>query len=156
MYDDILVPTDGSETARAAIEQAVDLADQYDATVHALYVVDVDAVNYSLGTEQVDRIKQGNLEEMTEVKADADTATGEVADVAEAHGVPVEEHVTAGDPADEIQAFADGSTDLVVMGSHGRTGISRVVLGSVTETVLRNTRRPVLVADTESETVSET
>jgi nucleotide-binding universal stress UspA family protein len=155
MYDTILVPTDDSEAARAAIEQAVDLAAHLDATVHALYVVDVEAVNYSLGTEQVDRIEQGNLDEMTEVKANADAATGRVAEVADAHGVPVEEHVTAGEPATEIRAVAEDVADLIVMGSHGRSGLSRVVLGSVTETVLRNTDLPVLVAGTDGETVSE-
>ncbi len=68
MYDNILVPTDGSEAAEYAVEQAVDLASKYGATVHALYVVDVDATSYSLGTEQVDRIRQGHLDDMPEVK----------------------------------------------------------------------------------------
>lgn len=55
-----------------------DLAAQYGARLHALYVVDIDAVNFGLGTEQVDRIKQGNFGEMTELKEEADDATGAV------------------------------------------------------------------------------
>ncbi|MXR22298.1 universal stress protein [Halobacterium bonnevillei] len=148
MYDDILVPTDGSETAEAAVDQAVDLAEKYGATVHALYVVDVDATNLALGTEQVERVRRGDLDEMPEVKSKADEATGYVADVASERGIAVEEHVTAGSPARAIRKFVeDNDVDLVVMGSHGRSGLSRVVLGSVAEKVLRRTRLPVLVVD---------
>jgi len=152
MYEHILIPTDGSEAAESAVEQAVDLAEKYGATVHALYVVDVDATNLSLGTEQVDRIRQGRIDEMPEVKAEAEEATGYVADVANERGVPVEEHVTAGSPARAIRKFVeDEDVDLVVMGSHGRSGLSRVVLGSVAEKVLRRTRVPVLVVDVDGD-----
>ncbi|WP_435114882.1 universal stress protein [Halolamina sp. C58] len=152
MYDDILVPTDGSDTAEAAVDRAVDLAAKYDATVHALYVIDVDAVNYSLGTEQVDRIRQGHLDDMPEVKQAADDATGYVADTAAAAGVPAEEHVRAGQPALAIRdAIEEIGADLVVMGSHGRSGISRALLGSVAEKVLRKTKIPVLVVDARGE-----
>ncbi|MBV0900391.1 universal stress protein [Haloarcula salina] len=153
MYDHILVPTDGSDTAENAVDQAIDIASKYGSTVHALYVVDVDATSYSLGTEQVDRIRQGHLDEMTEVKEDADEATGYVADRGAEHGVEVVEHVTAGEPARAIRKFVDDNDiDLVVMGSHGRSGLKRVILGSVTEKVLRRTRLPVLVVDVHGDT----
>ncbi|WP_411965960.1 universal stress protein [Haloferax sp. YSMS24] len=148
MYEHILIPTDGSKTAEYAVEQAVDVASKYNATVHALYVIDVDATSYALGAEQVDRIRQGHLDEMPEIRAEADEATGYVADVAAEHGLPVREHVTAGEPARAIRKFVEeNDIDLVVMGSHGRSGLSRVILGSVTEKVLRRTRLPVLVVD---------
>jgi len=153
MYEHILVPTDGSETAENAVDQAIDIASKYGSTVHALYVVDVDATSYSLGTEQVDRIRQGHLDEMTEVKEDADEATGYVAARGDEHGVEVVEHVTAGEPARAIRKFVDDNDiDLVVMGSHGRSGLKRVILGSVTEKVLRRTRLPVLVVDVHGDT----
>ena len=152
MYEHILVPTDGSDTARQAVDQAVDIAERYGATVHALYVVDVDATSYSLGAQQVERIQRGHLDEMPEVKTGAEKATGYVADVARERGVPVEEHVTAGEPSRAIRAFIEeNDIDLVVMGSHGRSGLSRVVLGSVAEKVLRRTRLPVLVVDSDEE-----
>ncbi|WP_136715970.1 universal stress protein [Halorientalis salina] len=152
MYDNILVPTDGSKTARHAVDQAIDIASKYDATVHVLYVVDVDATSYSLGTEQVDRIRQGHLEDMPEVKEAADEATSYVADAAAEHGLTVKEHIRVGEPARAIRKFVeDSEIDLIVMGSHGRSGLSRVVLGSVAEKVLRRTRLPVLIVDVHGE-----
>ena len=148
MYDNILVPTDGSATSRIAVDNAVDIAEKYDATVHALYVVDVDATSYGLGTEQVDRIRQGHLDEMPEVKEDAEEATEYVADAAEEAGLDYEEHIRVGEPARAIRKFVEeNDIDLVVMGSHGRSGLSRVILGSVAEKVLRRTHLPVLIVD---------
>ena len=153
MYDHILIPTDGSDTANVAVDHAVDLAKQYGAELHALYVVDVDAVNFGLGTEQVDRIRQGNFGEMTELKEKADEATDAVVSAAADHGVEVREEVRVGTPHDVIAGYADSNDiDLVVMGSHGRSGVRRALLGSVTERVLRSTHVPVLVVDEHEET----
>jgi nucleotide-binding universal stress UspA family protein len=152
MYEHILIPTDGSDTANVAVDHAVDLAAKYGAQLHALYVVDIDAVNFGLGTEQVDRIRQGNFGEMTELKEKADEATGAVVDVAAEHGVEVREEVRVGTPHDVIAGYADtNDIDLVVMGSHGRSGVRRALLGSVTERVLRSTHVPVLVVDEHEE-----
>jgi len=148
MYENILIPTDGSETAQAAVDHAVDHAQKYGATLHALYVVDIDAVNFGLGTEQVDRIKQGNFGEMTELKERAEDATGVVVDAAAEYDIDVHEEVRVGTPHDVIAGYADNEgIDLVVMGSHGRSGVRRALLGSVTERVLRSTHVPVLVVD---------
>ena len=148
MYERILVPTDGSSVANNAVDHAVDLAEQYGATIHALFVVDPDAVSYSLGSEQLDRLSQGRFGEMEELEARANEATGYVAGVARDHGVEVVEEIRVGKPYEIIANYADGSdVDLVVIGSHGRSGVRRALLGSVTERVLRSTHRPVLVVD---------
>ncbi|AZQ14465.1 MULTISPECIES: universal stress protein [Halorubrum] len=152
MYERILVPTDGSDVAEAAVDHALDLAEKYDAEVHALYVVDIDSVNLSLGTEQVDRLKQGRFDEMEELKEQADAATGVVAERADERGVSVVEHVAGGRPHKLIRNYADNhDIDLIVMGSHGRAGIRRALLGSVTERTLRSTHVPILVVDYEGE-----
>jgi len=151
MYGRILVPTDGSDVAESAVDHALDLAERYDAEVHALYVVDIDSVNFSLGTEQVDRLKQGRFDEMGELKDQADEATGVVgvvADRGDERGVDVVEHVSGGRPHKVIANYAeDNGIDLIVMGSHGRAGVRRALLGSVTERTLRSTHVPVLVVD---------
>ncbi|WP_135820101.1 universal stress protein [Halostella litorea] len=152
MYDNILIPTDGSEPARRSIRHGVDIAERYGATVHALYVVDLQATNYSLGTEQVERLRQGKLSEMPEVQQKAEEATAEVARQAADAGLEAVEHVAVGSPHDEIVAYiADNDIDLAVMGSHGRSGISRMLLGSVTERVVRTATIPVLVVDARDE-----
>lgn len=150
MYDKILIPTDGSETAEVAVEHAVEMAKRYDAELHALYVVDIDAINFSLGTEQVDRLKAGRYDEMEEVKEKAEGATGRVAERADEGGVEVVEEVRPGTPHDAIVKYADNNgIDVIVMGSHGRGGVRRALLGSVAERVLRTTHLPVFVVDVE-------
>lgn len=152
MYERILVPTDGSKVAEVAVENAVDLAEQYGAEVHALFVADTDAVAYGLGTEQVDRIRQGNFEGMTELRDDATESTGYVVDRAEERGVTAVEHHAGGQPHKMVANYADDhDIDLIVMGSHGRSGVRRALLGSVTERVLRSTHVPVLVVDYEED-----
>jgi nucleotide-binding universal stress UspA family protein len=148
MYERILVPTDGSNVAQAAVDHAIDLATKYDAELHALYVADTDAIAYSLGTEQVDRIREGNFAGMSDLRERAEVATGYVAERAAERGVDVVEHHAGGQPHDMIADYAeDHDVDLVVMGSHGRAGVRRALLGSVTERTLRSTHVPVLVVD---------
>lgn len=152
MYERILIPTDGSDVAEAAVDHALDLAEKYDAEVHALYVVDIDSVNLSLGTEQVDRLRQGRFGEMEELKAKADEATGTVAERGAERDIDVVEHISGGRPHKVIADYAeDNEMDLIVMGSHGRAGVRRALLGSVTERTLRSTHVPVLVVDYLSE-----
>jgi nucleotide-binding universal stress UspA family protein len=150
MYNRILVPTDGSDVANNAVDHAIDLAEKYDAEVHALFVADVDAVTYSLGTEQIDRIRQGNFQGMTDLREDAEEATGYVKDKAESLGFTVVERHAGGRPHAIIDNYAtENEIDLIVMGSHGRSGVRRALLGSVTERTLRSTHVPVLVVDYE-------
>ncbi|MFC4359466.1 universal stress protein [Halobium salinum] len=137
MYQDIVVPTDGSGPSERAVAHAIDLATRYDARLHALYVVDVDA----LGPVDFDASRiVGGLE------AEGDAVTDRVVDAAEAAGVRVRKAIVDGSPAEAIVDYvaAEGA-DLVVMGTHGRRGLDRFLLGSVTERVLRTAPVPVLV-----------
>ena len=148
MYQKILVPTDGSDAAEAAVDQALDLAEKYGAEIHALYVVDIDSISLSLGAEQLDRIEQGNYGEMDEVRERADSAIDHVVRRARDRGLQPVDHVSAGAPHDMIADYVeDHDIDLVVMGSHGRSGVKRALMGSVTERTLRSTHAPVLVVD---------
>lgn len=136
MYSEVLVPTDGSPASDAAIDHAIDLADRYDARLHALYVVD--GGSYA------------TLEAGTEVVADAlesegESATRRVADAAADGDVECVATVTSGTAYRSIHAYVDEhDIDLVVMGTHGRKGLDRYLLGSVTERVVRTSDAPVL------------
>lgn len=151
MYEQILVPTDGSEAAQAAVDHALGIAEQYGSEVHALYVADTDAVAYGLGAEQVDRIRQGQFEEMDDLREQAESATKYVVERANDRGLRAHERHAGGKPHRAIADYAEqNGIDLVVMGSHGRSGVRRALLGSVTERTLRSTRVPVLVVDRRS------
>lgn len=140
MYDDILVPTDGSNHAEQAAEHAFSLAERFDATVHALRVVDIATLAgpFNAGGVDpvfVDRVREHARTELERIETrwdDPETFRGEVRD---------------GTPSATILSYVDEhDIDLVAMGTRGRTGLKRFVLGSVTEHVLRASPVPVLAA----------
>lgn len=136
MYDEILVPTDGGPTSQAAIGHAVSLARQYDARLHALYVVDSTAyATLEAGAEAVLRALQ----------QEGEAATEEVTRAAQDAGVSARTEILTGSPPRMITDYAtDHDIDLIVMATHGRTGLDRYLLGSVTERVVRTAEVPVL------------
>ncbi|MEF8800725.1 MAG: universal stress protein [Halolamina sp.] len=136
MYDDILVPTDGSPAAAAAIDHAVDLAERYGARLHALYVVDATAfASVDAGSEMVVDALEQEGEQAVEV----------VREQGEAAGLEVETTIVSGTAYRSIIDYIEAEgVDLVVMGTHGRRGVERFLLGSVTERVVRSADVPVL------------
>ncbi|MFD1648064.1 universal stress protein [Haloarchaeobius litoreus] len=136
MFEQILVPTDGSECATSAVGYAEDLASHYDATVHVLSVLD------SRSAENAPEQEQSG----SRAEAIVDEAGAEVSEA----DLPVERAVRSGVPYRVILEYvSDADIDIVVMGTHGRTGVERYLLGSVTEKVLRRSDVPVLtVRDT--------
>jgi len=137
MYETILVPTDGSDGAMAAVTHAVDLAGVHGATVHALYVVDVRMSPVSAGMDHDDVVAL--------VDESGERPTAAVLDRAELAGVPAVEAIRHGVPHHVIREYAGAEdVDLVVMGTHGRTGIEHALVGSVTERVVRTVDVPVL------------
>ncbi|WP_423998011.1 universal stress protein [Halorubrum trapanicum] len=136
MYSEILVPTDGSPASDAAIEHAIDLADQYGARLHALYVVDGAAYSsLEAGAEIV----------VEALESEGEEATRRVSDAAADAGVECVTSVTSGTAYRSIHDYVDEhGIDVVVMGTHGRKGLDRYLLGSVTERVVRTSDVPVL------------
>lgn len=139
MYDAILVPTDGSDGSTAAADHALELAQQYDATLHVLYVLDTRMNPVSSGMDEA---------EIEAMLADSDEhPTQGLLEMAAAADVPAEEAIRPGIPHEVIRDYAtEAGIDLIVMGTHGRTGLKRTLLGSVTERVLRTVDVPVLTA----------
>jgi nucleotide-binding universal stress UspA family protein len=136
MYDRIVVPTDGSEGMARVLEHAADLARAHDAGLDFVYVVNTAAfANLPMETSW-EGVRESLKEEGEAALEGAERA---------AEGVPTERHVLEGSPAREIVAYAERSgADLVVMGTHGRGGINRILVGSVAERVVRTAPMPVL------------
>jgi nucleotide-binding universal stress UspA family protein len=137
MYDDILVPTDGSDHARRAAEHAGVLARRFDATVHLLAVLDVQAAAGPFSAGGIDEQFVERLQRTGDVWLD--TAEQSVGDTA------VTRDTERGEPAKVILSYAeDHDADLVVMGTHGRRGVRRYVSGSVTERVVQRATEAVV------------
>jgi nucleotide-binding universal stress UspA family protein len=138
MFDDILVPTDGSENAEKALEHAIVVAKAFDATIHGVYVVNVTyAADFEGGvnTESV----------VTALEREGDHALEELESRCSESGVEATSELLEGRPSLRISQYAnEHDSDLIIMGTHGRRGVSRVLLGSVTESVVRRSARPVL------------
>jgi nucleotide-binding universal stress UspA family protein len=135
MFTDLLFPTDGSDGTERALEHALDIAAAHDATVHILNVADTtrDSVTQIHG-EVVDALEQVGAEFVREA-----------ADRANDRGVSTVTAVEQGEPFRTIVDYATAqSIDLVVMPTHGRSGLSRLLLGSTTERVVRHSDVPVL------------
>lgn len=135
-FDRVLVATDGSEAAARAVAHGIDLAVAADATLHVLTVVTGDSAFAALteddSAEERDRAARGVVDD---VAADA-----------EARGLTdVRTHVVDGDPHEEILAAVDrGEADVVVMGTTGRRGVDRILLGSVAGKTVRSAPVPVV------------
>jgi nucleotide-binding universal stress UspA family protein len=139
MYEDILLPTDGSESMDAVVEHAADIAGRRDATVHVLYVID----DRSFLTLQ-DGMK---TDVVAELRAKGEAATTDVASRLERDGVAVRTEIRRGNPADEILAYGEEcGADLVVMGTHG-ADYERNMLGSVSQKVVTMSDVPVLTVN---------
>ena len=131
----ILHPTDFSESSARALQYAIDLARDYGATLALLHVWQEPAAIFSTA-EPIAGLDPAELRAEAKARLDA---------VPTPDGVVVERHFVEGEPAKEIERFAnDRTTDLIVMSTHGRSGISRLVIGSVAEQVLRHAPCPVL------------
>jgi nucleotide-binding universal stress UspA family protein len=138
MYDNLLLPTDGSDAMQGVIEHAVELAAEHDARLHTLYVANTASLS--------DLPADAGWENITEsLHQEGENALARVTDYAEGYSVTVETEVREGAPAKEVIQYADHhDCDIVVMGTHGRSGVDRLLLGSVAEKVVRSSTVPVL------------
>jgi nucleotide-binding universal stress UspA family protein len=143
MYTHILMPTDGSELAGKAIQHGIALAKRIGAKVTALTVLQP----LHVFTTDAQIIEDARAQYETLMQRQAKKILGVVAHAARAAGVPYETvHFEYEHPYQAIiDTAASKGCDLIVMASHGRRGISAVVLGSETVKVLTHSKIPVLV-----------
>jgi nucleotide-binding universal stress UspA family protein len=145
-YRRLLAPTDGSRCAETAIELGAGLAAATDARFDVLSIVDVAHLGFDTRVDlQIDQLEE-NAAKFVDAGSDLAAAAGVAADRITT-GV-----VSGTSPYREINAYVEANDiDLLVVGTHGRTGIDRYLLGSVTEKLLRTSSVPVLTVRAEEE-----
>lgn len=143
MYANILIPTDGSELAGKAVQHGIALAQRIGAKVTALTVL----LPFHVFTTNMQMIEDTPAQYQTRMREHAGKTLGAVAQAAQAAGVTCETvHVEHEHPYQAIiDTAASKGCDLIVMASHGRHGISAIVLGSETVKVLTHSKIPILV-----------
>lgn len=142
-YKHILVPVDGSDTSVAAIEQAAEIAKKFDAKITAVQVFVLDPfiaaeyISAGQSNDLIERARNYLNQNLVTVK----TKFSEL-------GVEIDTRLIEGQSVHReiIKAAEDMHADLVVMGSHGRTGLKKLFLGSVAQNVLTEIHLPVLIA----------
>lgn len=141
MTQSVLVPVDDSDRAMKALEFAME--NHPEAAITGIYVVDptdVPAGGFELGVmRDVDQMRENQEEHGEDLLENVRERATEA-------GFDVETVIESGKPSNAIVEYADeNDVDLITIGSHGRTGPSRVLLGSVAETVVRRAPVPVTV-----------
>jgi len=137
-YTKILIATDGSEYTKKAVDYAIDIAINSGAKLEAIYVVDT-------GSYKSIPMSAPMEYAFSLLRQEGDIALKYVADMAEAAGLEEEGVIVEGHPADEIIKYAEqNSFDLIVMGTMGKSGLDRFLMGSVADKVIRNSRIPVI------------
>lgn len=138
MFDRVLFPTDGGDGADAVRNYVFDLVEAHDAELHVLHVADT--------TRDSTTIIEGRVVDTLERKGRQ--IVDRVATEAGDRGIDVVTQVLQGRIAETIATYAvDFEIDCIAMATHGRTGLSRVILGSVTERVIERSSAPVLAID---------
>jgi nucleotide-binding universal stress UspA family protein len=140
----ILLPTDGSDCSAKAVAYALSFARQLGGRVVALHVIDrrwdeqMRVMYADVGQDMTEKVRTGYEEEARRILREVTDAAGKV-------GVPVETKILAGIPSEDIVRLAgELPADLIIMGTHGRAGVSHLLLGSVAEKVVRRAPCPVL------------
>ena len=142
MFKHILVPVDGSPTAELAVEKAIGLAKVFGSRVSAIFVIDPYPFT-GIGTD----FAYGQAEYLSAATAEANAAIKSAKTAFEQAGLSVDASVVESHAAwrGVVDSAQSMQADLIVMGSHGRSGLEKLVLGSVTQAVLSHTKLPVLV-----------
>ena len=136
-YQDVLVPTDGSDCANQALAIGVDIADAEDAALHLLSVIAITALGSDVRPDiQLEMLEESAHELLDEAAAFADDAGVDAASTTVEYAPSILQAI--------LTYIDDHEIDLVVVGTHGRTGFDRYVLGSVTEYLVRTSPIPVL------------
>ncbi len=147
-FKKIMVATDGSELVKKAVDTAIEISKLRQAKLYAVHVISLGDY-YSSIPLAIDAEWIKDMEE--HLRIEGEEAIAYVEDAGKAANVEIEPVILEGNPANEIVDFAEkNDIELIVMGSHGKTGIQRFLIGSVAENVVRHSKKSVLVVKGET------
>jgi len=150
MYKKILVAVDGSPCSNVALDEALRMASALGAELVIASVIDNGYLKYDLGYVDMSDVRSGLIKSGQELLAEAQAKAD--AKQVRAHTVLVDEILAMGDIARELEQVAESTqAELVVIGTHGRRGLRRMLLGSVAEGLVRQCKVPVLLVRTPPE-----
>jgi len=136
----ILVPVDFTETSDKAFDFALELAEKFGATIVAMHAFEIPVIGFPDGALVATADIAGRIQEAAKKGLDAAVTTRQGRG-----GVKIESVLREGNAQEEIKTVAEEmKADLIVIGTHGRKGIARALLGSVAENVIRTVKIPVL------------
>lgn len=135
MYEQIVIAVDGSDEAKRAAQRGLQLAQDFDANVAVLSVVEQKALQLTETSDEKAQLRERGEMALTEIEG-----------LASQYGQTVSTKLLEGKPAVRISEYADEqNADLIVVGRQGLTGLGRRLLGGVTERILHRSNVPVLV-----------
>lgn len=139
----ILVPTDFSEYSDRALQEAIDIANQYHSKIYLLHVAEMVihcTVDYCLDPQTVTQVENETIQASKKMMHD------QVAKFQKSNAAEIITEIRKGTPYEEIlKDQQEKNIDLIVIASHGQTGLMRYLVGSVAEKVLRHSKSPVLL-----------
>jgi nucleotide-binding universal stress UspA family protein len=146
----ILVPTDFSKHSDAALKKAIDIAERYQAKVNLLHVIDKQiqqcAADYCLSYEVMEALKKDTVKEARS------KLEKEAAGIAGKGKIKIDFDIKTGVPYEVILSEQKGlDADLIVISSHGRTGLLKQLMGGVADKVIKGAKCPVVVVKPEKE-----
>ncbi|MGV8077018.1 MAG: universal stress protein [Methanosarcina sp.] len=146
IYRKMMVATDGSELAKKAVDIAIKISKISEAKLYAVYVISYEGISTAYP-------KEAGWEKaaLDYFRIEGKEATAYAENSGRTENVEVESIILDGNPAREIVDFAEkNDIDLIVMGTLGKTGLNRFLLGSVAENVVKNSKKAVLIVKGEN------
>ena len=140
MFKKILCPVDFSDTSMNAANNAINFSMEIKAEITFIHIIDIQAL------QNIGDLSGGGINDINLLIEEEKPVLSKLKDECDKKGVKVKTVLTHGEPVSVIlETIKEGGHDLIIMGTHGKTGLTRLVLGSIAENVVRKSDIPVLL-----------
>ena len=151
MYDKVILPTDGSDLSFLGVEEGLEAAKKFDIPALAVYVIPPGSLTEASARYRFDEFGKEMIDFRNEqLEKEGKKVLEEVKKKADEREVSLKTTIEEGEPFEEITKLA-GEKDIIFISSHGRSGISKLLLGSTTSKILNHTHATIAVVRAKSE-----